>query len=153
MAFLHERTGFLDAVVFSGGEATAQSALPAAISEVKAMGFRIGLHTSGAYPQRLAEVLPLIDWVGLDIKAPLDARYDLITGVSNSGAPVRASLLALMASGISYQLRTTVHPLLLSAGDLEDLHLELGELGAQPTVIQNFRKLGCIDAQLIAETA
>ena len=33
-------------------------------------GFKIGLHTGGAYPRRLRIVLPLIDWVGIDVKAP-----------------------------------------------------------------------------------
>ncbi len=37
--FLKNRQGLLDAVVFSGGEPTLQSALPAAIKTVKKMGF------------------------------------------------------------------------------------------------------------------
>ncbi|MCU7809345.1 MAG: anaerobic ribonucleoside-triphosphate reductase activating protein, partial [Candidatus Thiodiazotropha sp. (ex Semelilucina semeliformis)] len=43
--FLKRRQGLLDAVVFSGGEPTQQRALPDAIAEVSAMGFKIGLHT------------------------------------------------------------------------------------------------------------
>ena len=42
----------------------------AAIATVRALGFAIGLHTSGAYPRRLARVLPKVDWVGIDVKAP-----------------------------------------------------------------------------------
>ena len=52
-AFLQRRRGLLDAVVFSGGEPTAQAALPEAIARVKAMGYRIGLHSGGMYPARL----------------------------------------------------------------------------------------------------
>ena len=152
-AFLQERAGFLDGVVFSGGEPTVQPFLPQAINEARALGYRIGLHTAGAYPNQLSAILPLVDWVGLDIKAPLDARYELITGVQGSAAPVLASLSAILSLGISYQLRTTVHPLLHSQKDLEDLHRQLEELGAEATIIQKFRTQGCLDTELVGSAA
>ena len=48
--FLRQRQGLLDAVVFSGGEPTQQRGLADAIDEVRALGFKIGLHTAGIYP-------------------------------------------------------------------------------------------------------
>ena len=42
MTLLEKRRGLLDAVVFSGGEPTAQRALHAAIGAVRALGFRVG---------------------------------------------------------------------------------------------------------------
>ncbi|MEI6322063.1 MAG: anaerobic ribonucleoside-triphosphate reductase activating protein [bacterium] len=152
-SFLHERVGFLDGVVFSGGEPTAQSALKSAIEEARQMGYRIGLHTSGSLPDRLKTILHLLDWVGLDIKAPLDSRYDLITGMEGSAARVQASLQLILEAGIAYQLRTTVHPLLHTAQDLEDLHAQLQQLGTHPSVIQQFRSQGCEDIELIATAA
>ena len=68
--WLARRVGLIDAVVFSGGEPTLDPALPAAMAEVRAIGLKVGLHTAGIYPQRLAAALPLADWVGLDLKAP-----------------------------------------------------------------------------------
>lgn len=150
---LRSRTGFLEGVVFSGGEATAQPCLTEAIRETRAMGYRIGLHTSGAYPDRLAVLLPLIDWVGLDIKAPLDQRYDLITGVPGSAYQTRSSLDAVLRSGVDYQLRTTVHSKLQSPSDLEDLYAQLAQIGSRPTVIQSFRAQGCRDQELIDAAA
>ncbi len=79
--WLGTRRGLLDAVVFSGGEPTAQAGLADAIAAVHALGFKIGLHTGGAYPRRLAAVLPQVDWVGLDVKAP-QAEYAGVTGVA-----------------------------------------------------------------------
>ncbi|MEK7361688.1 MAG: anaerobic ribonucleoside-triphosphate reductase activating protein, partial [Pseudomonadota bacterium] len=81
LAFLGRRRGLLDAVVFSGGEPTAQPGLARAMRETKRLGYRIGLHSAGIYPRRFAEVLPLVDWVGFDAKAPFDAAYERITGV------------------------------------------------------------------------
>src|SRR5690242_19840999 len=75
LVFLGTRRGLLDAVVFSGGEPTMQRALPDAMREVKAQGFKVGLHTAGIYPRKLAMLLPLVDWTGLDVKAPFD-RYE-----------------------------------------------------------------------------
>ncbi len=117
LAFLERRRGLLDGVVFSGGEPTLQPALPAAIQAVRAMGFRIGLHTAGAFPDRLAGLLPLVDWVGLDVKAPFD-DYERITGVPGSGEQALASLQHLLESGVAYEVRTTAHPDLLNRNDI-----------------------------------
>lgn len=72
---LVRRRGLLDGVVFTGGEALRQAAIVPAMERVRELGLSVGLHTAGAYPHRLAEVLELVDWVGLDIKAePGDYR-------------------------------------------------------------------------------
>ena len=47
---LQRRRGLLDGLVFSGGEATRQPGLLSAAQEVKALGFAVGLHTAGIYP-------------------------------------------------------------------------------------------------------
>jgi pyruvate formate lyase activating enzyme len=106
-AFLRQRVGLLDAVVFSGGEPTVQTALGAAISETRALGYKIGLHTSGAYPERLRPLLPLIDWVGLDIKA-LPEDYATLTGVPDSGERAWSSLALLLEAGVNLEVRTTL---------------------------------------------
>lgn len=151
IGFLESRLGFLEGVVFSGGEATAHSALSGAIRKVRSLGFRIGLHTSGSYPEKLRTLLPLVDWVGLDIKAPLDERYDRISGAEGSAAKVRVALDLVIASGVPHQFRTTVHPKLLSEEDIADIQGELSALGARPSVIQAFRPQGCEDEELLAE--
>jgi pyruvate formate lyase activating enzyme len=147
--FLRRRRGLLDAVVFSGGEATLQVGLKAAMREVKAMGFKIGLHTAGSYPKRLAALLPLIDWVGLDIKAPF-ARYDAVSGVPGSGAKAKESLRLLVESGVEHECRTTVHPGLISEPELIALSESLFAFGARRHVLQAFRAAGCRDEGLNA---
>lgn len=147
MAFLQRRQGLLDAVVFSGGEPTLQSGLMAACREVRQLGFRIGLHTAGPYPERLAEVLPEIDWVGMDIKAPF-ADYARTTGVPGSGQWARESLLRLLDSGVEYEIRTTVHPALMNEECVLTLARELAGLGVRRFVLQEFRARGCADSVL-----
>ena len=104
-SFLERRRGLLDAVVFSGGEPTLQSGLAAAMREVKAMGFLVGLHTAGVAPRRLAEVLPLVDWVAMDAKARFD-DHERVTCVRGSGARARASLELIRASGRACEFHT-----------------------------------------------
>lgn len=147
---LAERRGFLEAVVFSGGEPTAQAGLKGAIHTVRALGYAIGLHTAGIYPARLAAVLPLVDWVGLDIKAPLDQRYGRITGCPSSESAAAQSLELVLLSGVAVQIRTTVHPTLLSDDDLRDMQNELARRGGGPVHIQPFRPDGCTDLSLLA---
>jgi pyruvate formate lyase activating enzyme len=138
-SFLEERSGFLEGVVFSGGEPTIHSGLPSAMAAAHAMGLLVGLHSAGMAPERLAQALPFTDWLGLDIKAPLDGRYDRISGHANSAARVIRSLEAALASGVSLQLRTTVDPGLLSKEDLADLSADLQRRGAPAPVIQQVR--------------
>jgi pyruvate formate lyase activating enzyme len=149
LEFLERRRGLLDAVVFSGGEPTVQHALPGAMRAARALGFRIGLHTAGMAPRRLAEVLPLADWVGMDIKAPFD-EYPSITGVRGSGNAARESARLLAASGVAHEFRTTVHSALLPEAALARLAVALAELGARNYVLQQFRAKGCATPALAA---
>ena len=148
LSLLAERSNFLEAVVFSGGEPTAQASLAPAMRAVKDIGFKIGLHTAGIFPDRLAEILPLVDWVGLDIKAPWDERHDRITQKKSSFQAPAESLRLLLASGVAYELRTTVHPDLITQRDLSEIAFQLESAGAAPTKIQPFRPEGCLDPAL-----
>ncbi len=145
--FLQNRKGLLDAVVFSGGEPTLQKGLVNAIREVKAMGFKVGIHTGGSYPARFREILPDLDWVGFDVKSLFHA-YEKITGVPRSGERARESLFALLQSGVAYEVRTTVHPHLHTGQELLVLGKELAGLGVKRYVLQEFRETGCSDRTL-----
>mgnify|MGYP000159069624 CR=1 FL=1 len=146
--FLAQRRGLLDAVVFSGGEPTLHAGLEAVIREVRALGFKIGLHSAGIYPRRLAPLLPLIDWIGLDIKAPFD-EYARITGVSGSGDKALAAARLVLDSGVDCEFRTTLHAALLSARDIEKLALQLAALGVRHYALQTFRAAGCANETLV----
>jgi pyruvate formate lyase activating enzyme len=136
--FLERRVQLLDAVVFSGGEPTLQSALPAAMAEAKAIGYKVGLHTAGPYPERLCRALPYVDWVGLDIKA-LPADYPAITGVPGSGKRAWDSLRLLLQSDISLEVRTTPMPGHHTDDQLTRLRAELSRTGVYHHVIQECR--------------
>jgi pyruvate formate lyase activating enzyme len=148
LSFLKGRRGLLDGVVFSGGEPTLQAALPDAMRVVRALGFRIGLHTAGPYPARLAAVLPLVDWIGFDVKAAFD-DYARITAVAGSGARASASLRRVLASNVSCDIRTTVHDALLDRAALAHLASDLEALGVRDHRLQPFRAAGCTNRTLL----
>ncbi|GAB3772375.1 anaerobic ribonucleoside-triphosphate reductase activating protein [Ramlibacter monticola] len=138
IAFLRGRRGLLDGVVFSGGEPLLQAALPAAMAEVRALGFEVALHTSGMYPQRLREVLPLVDWIGLDVKAPWH-RLDALTASRDSASRVLDSLLQVLVSRVAHECRTTWSPELFPLEELHTLTEELSTLGVKRWCLQQCR--------------
>jgi pyruvate formate lyase activating enzyme len=136
--WLEKRVGLIDGVVFSGGEPTIDPGLQSAMEDVRRLGLAVGLHTGGIYPRRLAEVLPLVDWVGFDVKAPLaqPTRLDDIVGVPGMSSVVARSLAELVSAGVEFECRTTAHPTYLSEAELLMLAKELSSLGVKSYAVQ-----------------
>ncbi len=147
LARLQRRVGLIDAVVFSGGEPTMDAALADAMRAVRALGLGVGLHTAGAYPRRLAELLPLVDWVGMDVKTSFD-QYEAITGIRASARHALASAEAVLASGVAHEFRTTVHPALHAEHEVLALANALSAMGVRHYALQVFRPTGCTDRSL-----
>jgi pyruvate formate lyase activating enzyme len=103
-----------DVVVISGGEPTIHRGLPGFLAEIKNLGLAIKLETNGTNPRMLSKLisLGLVDYVALDVKAPLEERkYREITGVSiktSTLGKINQSIRILMKSGVDYEIRTTV---------------------------------------------
>ena len=74
--FLRERKGLLEGVVICGGEPTVNKDLPQFIEKIKRMGYFIKLDTNGSNPKMLKDLIDtkLIDYVAMDIKAPIDSE-------------------------------------------------------------------------------
>ena len=143
LRFLEDRRGFLDGVVFSGGEPTLHAALPEAMAAVRDLGFEIGLHTAGSHPERLLEALPLCHWVGLDIKAPFE-RYERVTAVPESGHRARRSLELALDSGVELECRTTYDPMYLDQRDIIHVARTLSSMGVRRYALQRARQAGTI---------
>jgi anaerobic ribonucleoside-triphosphate reductase activating protein len=136
-----KRAGFIEGVVFSGGEPLIQPALIEAIQQVREKNFKVAIHTSGAVPRTLAKVLPLVDWVGFDIKAPFD-KYEKVTFYGNSGELAKTSLGILINSGVKFECRTTVYPKFLKQDDILEIARNLSEMGVKTYALQE-----CYDSE------
>lgn len=122
--WLGTRIGLLDGVCLSGGEPTLHGAVVEFARCIKSMGFAVKLDTNGARPAMLARLLQdgLLDYVAMDLKAPLDARYDKVAGVHVAIHALEESLGLLRAGGVSYELRTTIGPQLTPEDLIEMAH-------------------------------
>ena len=109
---------------------------------VKEMGYEVGLHTGGSYPARLAEVLPDLSWVGLDVKAvPADgAHWAKVTGVESAQDKWTESLGLLLASGVPFECRTTAHPDYFSEAQLLETAAFLRARNVKDYALQICRK-------------
>ena len=134
------RRDLLDSVVFSGGEPLLQHGLAGAMWQVRSLGFGVGLHTAGIYPERLAGMLPLVDWIGFDVKAPF-SDYARVIGAksANCGQAAQRSLSWLLASQKRYEVRCTVDESLLSPEDARRMAGQLAEMGVERLVLQRVR--------------
>lgn len=137
LELLNSRRGFVDAVVFSGGEPLIQSALPDAMHEIRRMGFMVGLHTAGAIPKMLDRVLPLVNWTGFDVKNAFD-DYEKITGVPKSGELAQESLKLLLETNANFEVRITMHES-LQTEVIEKLLRNLAEMGVKKVALQKCR--------------
>ena len=136
------RRGLLDAVVFSGGEPCMDPALAAAMDVVRAHGMAVGLHTGGAYPHHLAQVIDRVSWVGLDVKGvPGDeAHFERVLRVRSGARAFLESYDIVRSSGVEFEARSTVHPALFSPEQILAAAEWLAAHGTRCYALQIYRK-------------
>ncbi|MDK2980264.1 MAG: pyruvate formate lyase activating enzyme [Chloroflexota bacterium] len=143
MAFLETRRGLLDAVTVTGGEPCLQADLAELLAKLKEMGFAVKLDSNGSFPDVLRRVIAdgLVDYVAMDIKAPLE-KYAQVSGVALDVGQIEESIALLLEGSVDYEFRTTVDRNLLDEDDL----LAIGEIlrGARRYYLQ---KLNAYDAK------
>jgi len=180
LAFLSKRKKFLDGVMITGGEPLQNKKLKIKdkkyklktenslnqliefIKKVRKMGLGAGIETNGSNPTALKKLIDqkLIDYVAMDIKAPLGAKtqnskfktqnrktkYEELTGVKVDLKKIKKSINLIKKSGLDYEFRTTVAPL-LTEEDILEIAKELK--GVKKFVLQVFRPVdSLIDPRL-----
>jgi pyruvate formate lyase activating enzyme len=111
---LEKERDLYDGVVISGGEPTVHKGLPEFLSKIKELGLAVRLETNGTNPRMISKIinLGLVDYVALDLKAPLEkGKYKDITGVSINTpilGKINQSIRILSKSGVDYEIRTTL---------------------------------------------
>jgi pyruvate formate lyase activating enzyme len=145
--FLEKRVGLLDGVVLSGGEPTLQEDLLVSAARLHEMGFLVKLDTNGYRPDVLRSMIDegLVDYVAMDIKAPL-SKYELATGVALDVSRIQRSIDLLLVHEIDYEFRTTVVPGILAEDDV----VQIAQLvaGARHYCVQQFVPHNTLDPHL-----
>lgn len=128
---LEELRRWVDGVVVTGGEPTIHPGLAGLLEAFRAAGWPVKLDTNGSNPEAIRSLLEkkLVTAVSLDVKAPLEPiPYRRNGGIGADPGQVIETLKVLADHELPVELRTTVHPKLLS---LDELH----RLAAQTTAI------------------
>jgi len=145
----------IDAVVFSGGEPTVQ---PEALSELvhmfKKAGLAVKIDTNGSNAGVIADLLArnLIDYIALDIKAPLEREHEYSRVIQRDAAQAIKNIREIMklrhAFSFVLECRTTVVPgLIFREHDIEEIAEEVGKY-CDLYVLQQFTpEKGCLDEE------
>ena len=138
LEWLRSRVGKLEAVVFSGGEALMQGdATISYMKRVRELGFAIGLHTNGFYPEMLMRAAEFVDWVGLDYKATRE-KYESLVGNGIAYDNMIKSLTFWQSTGKDFEVRITCDPRFISKSDLIAIVRDLHDRGVHTVAIQKY---------------
>jgi pyruvate formate lyase activating enzyme len=150
ISYLLDRIGRLGGVVITGGEPTVHDDLSDFIREIRALGYAIKLDTNGSRPSILSEVISagLVDFVALDVKAPL-SRYGEVVRAPVDTDDIRRSIRLVIESGIPHEMRTTFVPSLLCPDDLKEIAVSVR--GCQLLVVQGFRPTRTLEAGMLKQ--
>ncbi len=146
--FFKERKGFLDGVCITGGEPTLNKDLPAFLEKTKAVGLLTELDTNGSRPEMLKILLEknLLDFISMDIKSS-KKRYEKAAGTKVDLKKIEESIALIRNSGVDYEFRTTLVPILHSEEDV----LEIGKWlkGSKSFFLQQFNSdIDLLDSKL-----
>ncbi|HEY5621213.1 MAG TPA: anaerobic ribonucleoside-triphosphate reductase activating protein [Pontiella sp.] len=98
---------WVNGVVITGGEPTCSTDLPELIDLFRNdFGFPVKLDTNGSNPESIEPLLPLVDYVAMDIKCGLSAYPD-VAGFADTEKILR-SIELIRTKARDYEFRTTV---------------------------------------------
>lgn len=145
--YLKKRKGLLDAVVISGGEPCIQGDLAEFIRQVKNLDYLVKLDTNGSFPFMLERLFSdnLIDYIAMDIKAPL-YKYREIANAGINLEYINKSIDLIKKYAPDYEFRTTVVKSQLSFEDINEIAKLLK--GAKKYYLQSFVSSKILDNSL-----
>jgi pyruvate formate lyase activating enzyme len=143
--FLTQRQGMLEGVTITGGEPTLESGLVELCQAIKSMGYPVKLDTNGSRPEVLRKLLDqdLVDFVAMDIKAPLDA-YQPFSRHPDIQGRLAESVRLIMTAAPAYEFRTTCAAPFVNDEAVNAIAKTI--TGATCYVLQTFnRRATCLD--------
>jgi len=137
LSYLDGRRGWLEGICLTGGEPLLHETVEDLVRVIRERGLLVKLDTNGSFPERLEGLLSsgLLDWVAMDVKAPLE-RYREVTRSNVDVERIVRSVDVIRKSGVRCTFRTTVVPGLVGKDDV----MKIGEWlhGVESYSIQPF---------------
>ena len=145
--FLRSRQGMLEGVAITGGEPTLHSGIVDLCQSIRSMGYAIKLDSNGSRPEILHRLIEkqLVDFIAMDIKAPLDA-YSPFSKSSQISQQLEKSIQLIMQSAPAYEFRTTCTKPFTDRAAIEAIVKTIE--GAQCYTLQTFNhRAECLDPE------
>ncbi|OED30742.1 anaerobic ribonucleoside-triphosphate reductase activating protein [Methanosphaera sp. WGK6] len=138
---------FIDGIVLSGGEPLLHlDVIKNFIKQAKNNNLLVKLDTNGLHPDEIIKIINDLDYVAMDIKAPLD-KYYKITDIypSNVKETINKTIDIILEHEVFLECRTTYVPKLLEPQDIENL---TKEIRCNMYTLQQFRNRVTYDSRL-----
>ena len=144
---LAERFGLVDGVCLTGGEPALHGGIFDFVQKVKDIGYSIKIDTNGSRPEILRHLTRkgLVDYVAMDVKAPLE-RYAEVAGVEVDPRAIEKSIDLIRGADADYEFRTTVLPTIVTRKEILGIARYLR--GAKRYFLQQFEPKNAIDPNL-----
>jgi pyruvate formate lyase activating enzyme len=143
----------IQAVCVTGGEALMQKEAIELLKKVKSdTDLLLKIDTNGYFPEVLVNALPFLDFLTIDVKAPLDQRYGPVVGIpfrwKNVVERVGKSLNTLKGWNHPKEARTTIVPdLIYKKEDIEEIAKTVNDFGFDHYTLQQFRAERTLDPE------
>ena len=138
------RENWIDAVCITGGEPTLHPQLKELVIRLKELGFKVKVDTNGSLPEMLRELLPIVDYLAMDYKAPLESYHRFTACSDLKLEKITESKKLIIDWDGEYEFRTTVVTGLHTEEDMLTICRELE--GARRYVLQSFVPAPGMDA-------
>jgi pyruvate formate lyase activating enzyme len=140
--YLENSKGWLDAATITGGEPTLHEGLSLLCQKLKDLGLKVKLDTNGTNPTITENLIKqgLVDYVALDIKAPLTReKYSKATNTNTTELleRIEKTIEIFFAGQVDYEFRTTLVPTIHEPADIERICQKIK--GCKKYVLQNFK--------------
>jgi len=143
--FLNENF-VIDAVCVTGGEPLMQKNVIELLRRMRnETELLIKIDTNLYFPDRLKTALKFLDFVSVDVKSPLDRRYDKLVGINCNIDRIQESLEILKKWKMPKEARTTIVPNLVDSNDIRDIAKIVRNVEFDYYTLQQFRPSNTLD--------
>jgi len=147
--FLDRKSGWVDAIMITGGEPTIHADLPKTLRIIRDKGYLVGIATNGTNPEMLQKIIDdkLVDRICMDVKSNPDKYAEacgmVLSSAGNTVEKIKKSIEIIKSSNVEYEFKLTVVPGIVREEDIP----KIGELikGAKKISLQQFRPLKTLD--------
>ncbi|MHC4472283.1 MAG: anaerobic ribonucleoside-triphosphate reductase activating protein [Planctomycetota bacterium] len=145
---IYRRRRWVDGVVVKGGEPLAHPEIDEFLELLKDFGLAVRVDTNGTRPVVLKDLIrrQLVDFVSMDLKAPLGDVYHRVAGTEVDLAALFDSIEILLSGEVEYEFRTAVYDGLLTEEDVISIARTIR--GARRYVLRAVPQLGPSRARL-----